>query len=124
MLYLAFAIGLGAFGTHSLKGHLSARSLETFGTAHEYHVMAAVVLVLLGLMQGVWIAARLLGPSLLFFVGSLVFSGSLYMLAVTGIKGLGAITPIGGAMMIASTVWVSAALFRCFLNSAGPLEQG
>jgi len=91
------AVALGAFGTHGLKHLLEANSQTgTWQTAAHYHLVHAVVLLVLALRTTV---ARL--PFALFGAGILVFSGSLYLLAVTNVRWLGAITPIGGACLVA-----------------------
>ena len=93
----ALAVALGAFGAHALAGVLTANgTLEVWKTAshyHFFHVLALLVMGATGLRSG-------LSFSLL-TAGMVVFSGSLYSLAVTNIKWLGAITPIGGVLMIA-----------------------
>jgi uncharacterized membrane protein YgdD (TMEM256/DUF423 family) len=92
-LFGASGVVLGAFGAHGLKAVLAAnQTLEVWHTASLYHLLHAVVLL--------WAAARSLAFRL-FACGILVFSGSLYLLAVTGLKWLGAITPLGGLLLIA-----------------------
>jgi uncharacterized membrane protein YgdD (TMEM256/DUF423 family) len=92
-LFGASAVALGAFGAHGLKALLAAnQTLEVWHTASLYHLLHAVVLL--------WAAGRSLAFRL-FACGILVFSGSLYLLAVTGLKWLGAVTPLGGLLLIA-----------------------
>ena len=92
-LFGASGVVLGAFGAHGLKAVLAAnQTLEVWHTASLYHLLHAVVLL--------WAATRGLAFRL-FACGILVFSGSLYLLAVTGVKWLGAITPLGGLLLIA-----------------------
>ena len=94
---------LGAFGAHALKESLSERSLQTYQTASHYQFLHALALILLG----IWIQSQTqTGPlaqaaGWLFAVGIVLFSGSLYALAVTDIKILGAVTPFGGLSFIA-----------------------
>lgn len=86
------AVALGAFGAHGLRATLEATGRSAnWETATLYHLVHAVVLLALALRPTV---ARL--PFLLFGVGILIFSGSLYVLALTNLKWLGAITPLGG----------------------------
>ncbi|MFI5457111.1 MAG: DUF423 domain-containing protein [Isosphaerales bacterium] len=106
------AISMGAFGAHGLKerflmlgeqpGGFTAERLEaSFHTGAQYHMYCALALLAVGVMAETGrgsTALQAAGWSLL--LGSLVFSGSLYILAVTGIKRLGAITPIGGVVML------------------------
>jgi uncharacterized membrane protein YgdD (TMEM256/DUF423 family) len=92
-LFGASGVALGAFGAHGLKALLAAnQTLEVWHTASLYHLLHAVVLL--------WAAGRSLAFRL-FACGILVFSGSLYLLAVTGLKWLGAVTPLGGLLLIA-----------------------
>lgn len=93
---LAFlAVGLGAFGTHSLEGTLSPERLETFGTAVRYQIYHALGLLVLGALPQR--AHRAAWP---LFLGVLTFSGSLYLLVLTDTPWLGAVAPIGGALML------------------------
>ncbi len=101
-----FAVAMGAFGAHALAGKLSTRSLEIYQTAAHYHLIHAVAL----LAVGAWTSQH---PETgnaagwLFLTGTIIFSGSLYLLAITDIKWLGAITPIGGTLFLAG--WLSIA---------------
>lgn len=88
---------LGAFGAHGLEGHLSVGALQTWHTAVQYQMFHAVGLVAVAsLLQAGNREPVLLWSGRLFVAGLLIFCGSLYLLALTGIKLLGAITPIGG----------------------------
>ncbi len=106
----ATAIAAGAFGAHALRTRLDARSFEIFETAAHYHLIHALALVLVGVLVAAgWDRAARAGVG--FVVGTLVFSGSLYALAMSGVKVLGAITPIGGVgfiagwLMLAHVAW-------------------
>ncbi len=97
----ALAIGAGAFAAHGLKNHLSEYSLAVFKTGAEYHLMHSVALVLMALLVGLCGPQKSLIRSAWFFVcGIIFFSGSLYALALTGVRALGAITPLGGVSFI------------------------
>jgi uncharacterized membrane protein YgdD (TMEM256/DUF423 family) len=90
------AVALGAFGAHGLRARLSPDMLAVFETGVRYHMYHAIAIILVGL-----IAARLDGwliraAGWCFAAGVVLFSGSLYALAISGITVLGAITPIGG----------------------------
>jgi uncharacterized membrane protein YgdD (TMEM256/DUF423 family) len=90
------AVALGAFGAHALKARLSPEMLAVYETGVRYQLTHA-----LALMAVAWAVTRWPGPAItasgwLFVAGALLFSGSLYALALTGQRGLGAITPIGG----------------------------
>lgn len=94
---LAFlAVGLGAFGTHMLADVLTPERLGTFETAVRYQMYHALALVVIGALPK---ATHLAGFVL--FAGTLVFSGSLYILVATNTSWLGAIAPIGGALLLA-----------------------
>ena len=102
----ALAVGIGAFGAHGLKAVLeTTERTETFETAVKYHFYHALVLLVLA----IWMRKEALKPlklSFYFFVaGIFIFSGSLYVLSLTGITWLGAITPLGGLAFI--TGWLS-----------------
>jgi uncharacterized membrane protein YgdD (TMEM256/DUF423 family) len=96
------AVAMGAFGAHRLKDRLeSLGQAANFQTAAHYHMYCALALLAVGLLSmlgrtGTSVAVA--GWSL--WLGSLVFSGSLYVLSLTGLKWLGAITPIGGVLML------------------------
>lgn len=98
----ALAIALGAFGAHGLEGHITDRGLEVFETGVKYHMYGALGLMLVALMDKVAGGGKgaLIGGRLL-LAGMLIFSVSLYVLALTGINKLGMITPIGGVVMLA-----------------------
>lgn len=100
-ILLALAVAIGAFGAHGLKSHLSEAMLQTWKTGVEYHFYHALGLLLIGVLS-VSMPTQLLNWSALFlFAGIVLFSGSLYILAITGIKWIGAITPLGGICFIA-----------------------
>ncbi|CAI8884285.1 putative small membrane protein [Brevibacillus sp. IT-7CA2] len=96
------SVALGAFGAHALKEKLDAYSLGIFNTGVTYQTTHALALVLVALLLK-WYpdSSGLVWAGWCFAAGTLVFSGSLYTLAMTGIKVLGAITPIGGVLFLA-----------------------
>ncbi|HEY6130725.1 MAG TPA: DUF423 domain-containing protein [Halioglobus sp.] len=95
------AVVLGAFGAHAIKGKLNAYSLDVFETAVQYHFYHSIALLAVGVIALNQPQTTMLKSSgWLFFLGILVFSGSLYLLSITGIRWLGAITPIGGLAFI------------------------
>lgn len=94
------AVVLGAFGAHALQSRLAPEMLATFEVAVRYHIYHS-----LGLLAAAWAASQwqnqlTAAAGWCFFLGILVFSGSLYLLSFTGIRWLGAITPIGGVAFI------------------------
>lgn len=99
-------VALGAFGAHALRDRLSPAMLQVWNTAVLYHLLHAVAIFALGLY------ARSTGADvktggLLLAGGVAVFSGSLYALSLTGVKPLGAITPIGGLLFLAGWAWLA-----------------
>ena len=95
------AVAAGAFGAHGLRARLAPDLLGVFETGARYQMYHALALLAVG-----WAAARWPGPwplraGWLFVVGTLLFSGSLYALALTGVRWLGAITPLGGLAFLA-----------------------
>ena len=95
----AVGVALGAFGAHGLKDHISPELLEIYRTGVLYHLLHAVALLAVAiagprLQRGALVRALFLG-------GIAIFSGSLYALALTGVRWLGAITPLGGVALIA-----------------------
>lgn len=98
-ILLALAVAAGAFGAHALKNILSSERLETWQTAVQYHAWHALGLMLIALI-GVQFDLVVTWPASLILTGIVIFSGSLYVLCLTGIGWLGAITPIGGVAFI------------------------
>ncbi len=104
----ALAVGAGAFGAHGLREHIDARSLEIFETAARYQMYHALAIILCGA-----IATRgAKQAGLILQAGIVIFSGSLYALALTGVKGLGAITPIGGLAFLVGWLWLAYTAWR------------
>ena len=112
LILMLLAVMLGAFGAHALKSILDASQLQIWKTASNYHFYHALGLIGLGIWAERRPAQRLTGLSgLLLTAGVLVFSGSLYLLAVSGLRWLGMITPIGGVLFLAGWLcWIMAAL--------------
>lgn len=107
----ALAVGMGAFGAHGLKARLSVDMLAVWNTAAHYHLIHAVVLLALALhAQATGRTGGVAFPLML--AGVVLFSGSLYAMALTGIRGLGAITPIGGLCLIAGWILIAWQLRR------------
>jgi uncharacterized membrane protein YgdD (TMEM256/DUF423 family) len=107
------AVAFGAFGAHALRGRLDEYARGVFETAVQYHFYHALALVLVGILLLSQPATALLKSSgWLFLIGIAVFSGSLYLLAITGIKWLGAVTPLGGLAFIAGWGCLAAAAWK------------
>ena len=109
-LNAAIAVAAGAFAAHGLRDRLDARALEVFETAARYHMFHALALILAGVLATSIRGAHTAGW--LFQIGIVLFSGSLYALALTGAKGLGAVTPFGGVAFLAGWLWLGWAAWR------------
>lgn len=107
---VAAAIGvmLGAFGAHGLKSRVDSDLLAIFETGVRYHMYHAIGLLAVGWAATRWPGGWVSASGWLFLIGILVFSGSLYVMTLTGARWLGAITPVGGAAFIAG--WIALAL--------------
>jgi uncharacterized membrane protein YgdD (TMEM256/DUF423 family) len=102
------AVAAGAFGAHGLRGRLSPESLAVFETAARYQMYHGLALMAAAWAAGRWSGSLPFAAGWLFLVGTVLFSGSLYGLALTGVRWLGAITPLGGVAFLAG--WVCLAL--------------
>lgn len=97
----AITVGLGAFGAHALKERLlNSGYLDTFQTAVSYQMYHSLALLFIGILYMKYPSGLLNYSGYAMMVGILLFSGSLYLLCLSGIKWLGAITPIGGLSFI------------------------
>jgi len=113
-ILLALAVILGAFGAHGLRGRLDAYLMSVFEKAVFYHFIHALGLLMVSILPKTgalsesaaqWVCGLLLA-------GILIFSGSLYALALTGVRVLGAVTPVGGLAFIAAWVVLAWVLLR------------
>ena len=111
---MALAVGIGAFGAHGLKSHLTNEMLQIYKTGVEYHFYHALGLLAVGLLSLNMPSGLLNLSAILLTVGIILFSGSLYVLAVTGIKWLGAITPFGGVSFVAGWILLFIAVWKKF----------
>lgn len=100
-LFGALGVAAGAFGAHALRGAIDARSLEIWQTAAHYQQVHAVVILTLGIWTLSEPRPRRSIALALFCVGVLIFSGTLYAVALGAPRALGAVTPIGGVCLIA-----------------------
>ena len=106
------AVALGAFGAHALKGRLTPDMTAVWQTAVLYHAWHALALLAVGVLLLQWPGQRAVEVGgWLFVAGIVLFSGSLYAMALTGVRGLGAVTPLGGVAFLAgwaSLAWAAA----------------
>lgn len=107
------AVAFGAFGAHALKSRLDEYALGVYQTAVQYHFYHSLALLAVGVIALSQPQAVLLKSSgWLFFLGILIFSGSLYLLSLTSVKWLGAITPLGGLAFIAGWACLAASAWK------------
>ena len=108
----ALAVMIGAFGAHGLKDKLSEKMLANYMTGVEYHFYHTLALLIVGVIALHNPTRSLAASGWAFTIGILIFSGSLYVLAMTGITKLGAITPIGGLAFIVGWVLLAVAVLK------------
>jgi uncharacterized membrane protein YgdD (TMEM256/DUF423 family) len=103
-VFLALGVGLGAFGAHALRDKLDAYSIGIWEKAVFYHFIHSLGVLVVSLLPrtGTFPLSAASNVCWLLAAGVLIFSGSLYTLAVTGVRAMGAITPIGGLCFIAA----------------------
>ncbi|WP_456372229.1 DUF423 domain-containing protein [Thiolapillus sp.] len=102
------SVAFGAFGTHILRDQLSPRMFDIFNKAVHYQSLHALALLFCGLLMHLAPSRGLYWAGISFFLGILLFSGSLYGLSLSGIRILGAITPLGGLSLL--TGWLLLAI--------------
>jgi len=111
-VFMALGVLLGAFGAHALKNIISPEMLAVYKTGVEYQFYHALGLLLIGLI-GFQVKSKYLRWSGLFItIGIILFSGSLYVLTLSGIRALGAITPIGGLSFVAGWIFLAIAIIK------------
>lgn len=104
------AVVLGAFGAHGLRDRLGEGGIALWQTGAHYHLVHALAIIVSALCAEKIPAAK--NVAWCFVIGVVIFSGSLYALALTGIRGFGAITPFGGVALILGWAWLAWAAFR------------
>lgn len=103
-VFLALAVAIGAFGAHGLKARLTAEMMQIYKTGVEYHFYHGMGLFLAGVLAISYPSKLLIWSAVFLTSGIVLFSGSLYILAVSGQSWIGAITPFGGISFI--TGWI------------------
>jgi uncharacterized membrane protein YgdD (TMEM256/DUF423 family) len=106
------AVAAGAFGAHGLKNRLSPDLLAVFEVAVRYQMYHAFALIACAWAVGKWPGTLVASGGWLFVAGTVIFSGSLYLLSLTGIRWLGAITPLGGLALLGGWLCLAAAAIR------------
>ncbi len=105
-------VALGAFGAHALKSRLDADLLATFEVGVRYQMYHAFALLAVGWAQTRWPGPVLNASGWLFVAGTVAFSGSLYVLSLSGLRWLGAIAPVGGAALLAGWLCLAWAVWK------------
>lgn len=113
-IYGFLGVAFGAFGAHALKARLVPEMLTVWKTAVEYQFYHALALLLVGLIATQRPSIAITNAAICFALGVLVFSGSLYVLALSGVRWLGAITPIGGLLFLIGWVLLFWAALKRF----------
>lgn len=120
--WMAFlGVAAGAFGAHALRGSVNDRDLEIFQTAVQYQLIHAIGILIIGFSRGAggrWWSEKL--AAWCFVSGIVLFSGSLYILVLTGQRWFGAITPMGGIAFLAGWVMVGVSGWKQAKGSNGP----
>jgi uncharacterized membrane protein YgdD (TMEM256/DUF423 family) len=106
------AVAAGAFGAHALKSRLSTDMLAVFEVGARYQMYHALALIACAWALTKWPGALVSAAGWLFISGTLLFSGSLYVLSLTGPRWLGAITPLGGVALLAGWLCLAAAAIK------------
>jgi len=103
-MLMGLAVGIGAFGAHGLKGRLDDYSMGIYEKAVLYHFFHALGLLIVSILPRVGALSQCAGTWVcsLLLAGIVLFSGSLYVLALTGVKAWGAVTPLGGTAFLAA----------------------
>ena len=107
---MAIAVALGAFGAHGLEGRVSIQQLEWWHTATLYLFVHTLGLLLVGLLIRLKYITQT--TAWLLQIGIIIFAGSLYAMTLGAPRWFGAITPIGGVLMIAGWLWLAVSVFR------------
>jgi uncharacterized membrane protein YgdD (TMEM256/DUF423 family) len=105
-------VAAGALGAHGLKSRISAEMLSVFEVGVRYHLYHAFALIAAACAFAKWPSSLIIAGGWLFMAGTILFSGSLYLLSVTGTRWLGAITPLGGVAFLAGWVCVAWAVWK------------
>ena len=108
----AIGVGAGAFGAHALRARLEPRMLEVFETGARYQMYHAIALLLVAWAASRWPGSLTTASGWFMVAGTVFFSGSLYAMAFTDIRALGAVTPIGGVCFMAGWLCLAVAAMR------------
>ncbi|MGV8136167.1 MAG: DUF423 domain-containing protein [Mangrovibacterium sp.] len=113
-VFLALAVITGAFGAHALKARLADSMMQIYKTAVEYHFYHALGLLFVGILSVQFPSGLINWSGICLIMGIVLFSGSLYVIALTGIRWIGVITPIGGISFIAGWLLLFFSIWKNF----------
>jgi uncharacterized membrane protein YgdD (TMEM256/DUF423 family) len=105
-------VAAGAFGAHILKGRLGADMVSVFEVGVRYQLYHALALMATGWVRSKWPTGLINAAGWFFATGTLIFSGSLYLLALSGVRGFGAVTPVGGLAFLAGWACLARAAMK------------
>jgi len=117
-------VAAGAFGAHALQARLPAELLAVYETGVRYELIHALALLFVGLAADRWPFADWAGAGWMFAVGTILFSGSLYALALSGVRVLGAVTPLGGLCFLVGWILAARAAIRSTRGTPGDAGPG
>ena len=122
-LYAALAVAAGAFGAHTLAGRLDPQSLGLWESAARYLMYGGLGLIACGVLERVWAERLLVAAGWCLAVGAVVFSGTVFVLALGGPRIFGAITPVGGLLLIAGFAAIAWAAVDRHLEAEEEAEE-
>ena len=105
-------VALGAFGAHALRGRLAPDMVQVFETGVRYHFYHSLALFVVGWLAETHSSQWIAGAGIAFTLGVFVFSGSLYVLSLSGVKWWGAVTPVGGLAFLIGWLLLAIGSFR------------
>ncbi len=111
-IVMALSVAIGAFGAHGLEPKLTEKMMKNYQTGVHYHMVHGIGLLIVGIIALKLTSTSLHAAGWSFLIGIILFSGSLYAMALTGITKLGAITPIGGLAFIIGWVLLGTAVTK------------
>lgn len=111
-IYAALGVGAAAFGAHALESRLDAKSLELWEMAGRYLIYGGLFLCVIGVVAYQRVSHGVANAGLILAVGTLIFCGTLFGLALGGPRWLGAVTPVGGSLLILGLLWFAWSVFR------------
>jgi len=121
-LMALLGVVIGAFGAHGLKPFLSEQMLAVFETGVRYHLIHALGMLSAGLSLGYAPIRYFRWAGWAFFLGIVLFSGSLYVMSISGVRGLGIITPLGGLCFLVGWGLLARGYWKCFPPEDIPLS--